>query len=322
MKLMKSTTVAITLAAALAITISLSGQTSLSSNFEPTPRSSGDGRSQVIVYSDSLADNGNIYKLFGFPPSPPYWNGSWSNGPVAVQNMAAILGMPLLDYAYAAATTGLGNLIDGGTVEQLGGLGVPGITTAYDTTISSIPRDTIHRSLFVVYGGANDFAVDGLTAATADRAAANLVAIVTDLHRRGARWILVPGLPDLGMYPSYTSQGRETAALATSLSKYLNHRLIATLPKGVLYFDTFRLYQAIRAHPGAFGLTNVVDPCYNFFNPGPVCANPNQYLFWDTLGHPTEPVQIILAARFGFAAYGFDLFQGAGSSTIMPSSTR
>jgi phospholipase/lecithinase/hemolysin len=308
MRFSKWTFVAITLAAALAITGSLSAQNSLSSNFEPTARSSGDDGSQVIVYADSLADNGNIYKLFGFP-GPPYWNGSWSNGPVAVQNMSAILGMPLLDYAYAAATTGLGNLIDGGTVEQLGGLGVPGITTAYNTTISSIPRDTIHRSLFVVYGGANDFVIDGLTAATADRAAANLVAIVTDLHKRGARWILVPGLPDLGMYPSYTSQGPETAALATSLSKYLNHRLIATLPKGVLYFDTFRLYQAMRAHPGAFGLTNVVDPCYDFFNGGPECADPDQHLFWDTLGHPSEPVQIILAARFAFAAYGFDPFE-------------
>jgi len=218
--------------------------------------------------------------------------------------------MPLLDYAYAAATTGLGNIIDFGTVEQLGTLGVPGITTAYNSTISSIPSDTIHGALFVVYGGGGDFSTDGLTTTTADRAAANLVAIVTDLQMRGARWILVPGLWDLGMSPSYTSQGPETAALATSLSKYLNRRLIATLPKGVLYFDTFRLYHAMRDYPGAFGLTNAVDPCYDAFNGGPVCADPDQHLFWDSIGHPSEHVQVILAARFAFAAYGFDLFEG------------
>jgi hypothetical protein len=135
------------------------------------------------------------------------------------------------DYAYAAATTGLGNLIDGGTPEQLGSLGLPGITTAYNTTIGSIPHDKIPHSLFVVYGGFNDFISDGLTTATADHAVANLIAIVADLQKRGARWILVPALLDMGMTPYYTSQGAQTAALATSLSKYLNQKLLASLPK-------------------------------------------------------------------------------------------
>lgn len=302
MKFRKWTYFAITLTAALAITVSLSAQ---SNRFKLTTPEGGAGGSQVIVYSDSLADNGNIYKLFGFPGAP-YWNGRWSNGPVAVEDMAAILGMPLLDYAYAAATTGLGNLIDGGTVEQIGSLGVPGITTAYNTTINSIPRDTIRHSLFVVYGGFNDFTSDGLTTATADHAVADLVAIVADLQKRGARWILVPGLLDMGMTPNYTSQGPQTAALATSLSKYLNQKLVAALPKGVLYFDTFGLYQAMRTHPGAFGLTDVVDQCYDP-STNTACPNPNQYLFWDFV-HPTEHVQIILAAGFAFAAYGFDQF--------------
>jgi hypothetical protein len=114
-------------------------------------------------------------------PGPPYWNGRSSNGSLAVEDMAAILDKPLLDYAYAA-TTGLGNLIDGGTVEQLGSLGVPGITTAYNTTIDSIPHDTIRHSLFLVYGGFNDFSIGELTTATADRAVANLVRLTGHLE--------------------------------------------------------------------------------------------------------------------------------------------
>jgi hypothetical protein len=290
------------LVAALAITLQLSAQDN-SSRKVRTLAGRGD-RSQVIVYSDSLADDGNIYKLFGIP-GLPYWHGRWSNGPMAIEDMAAILGMPLLDYAYAAATTGLGNIIDGGTPEQLGSLGLPGITTAYITTIGSIPRDKIIRhSLFVVYGGFNDFTSDGLTTATADHAVANLIAIVADLQKRGARWILVPGLFDMGMTPNYTSQGPQTAALATSLSKYLNQKLLASLPKRVLYFDTFGLFQEMQAHPGAFGLTDVIDQCYDPSS-GTVCANPSQYLFWDFV-HPTEHVQIILADGFAFAALGFD----------------
>ena len=182
---------------------------------------------------------------------------------MAIEDMAAILGLPLLDHAYAAATTGLGNLIDGGTPEQFGSLGLPGITSAYNTTIESIPEETIRHSLFVVYGGFNDFTSEGLTTAAADHAVANLIAIVADLQKKGARWILVPGLFDMGMTPNYTSQGPQTVALATSLSKYLNQRLLASLPKGVRYFDTLGLYQEIQAHPRAFGLTNVVDQCYD-----------------------------------------------------------
>jgi phospholipase/lecithinase/hemolysin len=291
------------LVSALAITLQLSAQDSPSQKFKrTTPASRGD-RSQVIVYSDSLADNGNIYKLLGFP-GPPYWQGRASNGPMAIEDMAAILGMPLLDYAYDAATTGVGNLIDSGTPEQVGSLGLPGITTAYNTTIGSIPQKRIRHSLFVVYGGFNDFTSDGLTTGAADQAVVNLIAIVSDLQKRGARWILVPGLFDMGMTPNYTSQGPEMAALATSISKYFNQKLLASLPEEVLYFDTLGLYQEMQAHPGAFGLTDVVDQCYDPSS-NTACAKPNQYLFWDFV-HPTEHVQIILAARFAFAAFGFD----------------
>lgn len=78
--------------------------------------------------------------------------------------------------------------------EQLGSLGLPGITTAYSTTINSIPRDTIRHSLFVVYGGFNDFTSDGLTTATADHAVANLVAIVHAVGKQGVSHTLPSGL--------------------------------------------------------------------------------------------------------------------------------
>jgi hypothetical protein len=291
------------LVAALAITLSLSAEDNPRSKFNVSTPDARRECSQVIVFSDSLADNGNIFKLLGFP-DPPYWHGRSSNGPMAIEDMAAILGMPLLDYAYAAATTGLGNLIDGGTPEQLGSLGLPGITTAYNTTIQAMPHHSIRHSLFVVYGGFNDFTSDGLTPAAADHAVANLIAIVADLQRRGARWILVPGLFDMGMTPDYTSQGPQTAALATSVSKYFNQKLLELLPERVVYFDTFGLYRDIQAHPGVFGLTDVVDECYDASS-GTVCANPNEYLFWDFV-HPTEQVQVILAGRFVLASFRFD----------------
>ncbi len=48
----------------------------------------------LVVYGDSLSDNGNLYGATGQPP-PPYWNGRVSNGPVAAEIMAATSGATL-----------------------------------------------------------------------------------------------------------------------------------------------------------------------------------------------------------------------------------
>jgi hypothetical protein len=143
--------IAVRLFATLAITLQLSAQHSVNPELKPTTLANGDSRPRVIVYSDSLADNGNIYKILGFP-SPPYWEARFSNGPAALENMAA-LGMPLVDNAYAAATAGVGNAFDGGTPDQLGSLRLAGITTLHNNTINSMSRETIRNSLFVIYGG-------------------------------------------------------------------------------------------------------------------------------------------------------------------------
>src|SRR5437879_10322860 len=54
------------------------------------------GYAQLTVFGDSLADSGNVFVLSGglFPPSPPYAQ-RLSNGPTAVDVLAANLGLPL-----------------------------------------------------------------------------------------------------------------------------------------------------------------------------------------------------------------------------------
>jgi phospholipase/lecithinase/hemolysin len=50
----------------------------------------------LYVFGDSLSDSGNLFALTGgtLPPSPPY-AGKMSNGPVAVEYLAANLGLPI-----------------------------------------------------------------------------------------------------------------------------------------------------------------------------------------------------------------------------------
>jgi phospholipase/lecithinase/hemolysin len=241
----------------------------------------------VIAYGDSLSDNGNLYAVSGYPP-PPYWQGRNSNGPVAVEYLAKGLNSPLYDFAWIGATTGVGNYADGGTQTSFGAFNLPGMLPQVAGTISTI-APFASSSLFLVWGGPNDFLTNGFSTATADTAVSNLLAIVGALQGAGAQHILVPGLPDLGLTPDYYGNSG-----ATYLSLYFNQELTSLLPKGVTYFDTFGFMHQVVANPGAFGFTDVKDPCFNGVS---VCPNPGQYLFWDGF-HPTTAADEFLAGEF------------------------
>jgi phospholipase/lecithinase/hemolysin len=248
--------------------------------------------SAVVVYGDSLSDNGNLYALDGGidPLSPPYFMGRFSNGPVAVEQLAALVGAPLEDFAVGGATSGVGNEGDGGTQTTTGLFGLPGMFGELAATNGAIATSPLTPSaLFVVWGGANDFLANGSPAL----GAADIDAIVGQLEADGATHILVPGVPDLGLTPDFMG-----SAAATLYSEQFNADLQATLPAGATYFDTFDLLHQIVADPSAYGLTNVTNPC---LVGATICPDPNQYLFWDGF-HPTTTVDSILAQDMEIAA--------------------
>lgn len=246
-----------------------------------------DSFSAVFVFGDSLSDNGNLHSALSnlgldFPPAP-YYNGRFSNGPVAVEYLAAVLNAPLYDFAFGGATTGIGNQTDGGTQTTLGALGLPGILT--QVLGVSIPPAVVPSSLFVIWGGANDFEIGG----SPITAAVDILTVVAGLQGAGAKNILVPGLPNLALTPEF--YGDPAAAL---FSAQFNAILQQNLPTGATYFNVDALLNQIVANPGAYGFTNVTDAC---FDGTTVCANPDQYLFWDKI-HPTSRGDAILAGQF------------------------
>ena len=246
---------------------------------------------QIAVFGDSLSDNGNLYAAVGYPPSP-YRNGRASNGPAAVELLSQKTGLPLYDFAWFGATTGAGNDVDGGNQTTLGAFGLLGMQAQYAYAKSFI-APIAPNTLFVVWGGPNDFLTNGFSAATAQTAASDLVGLVVQLQGLGAQHIVVPGMPDIGLTPAYYGN-----AGATQLSFYFNQLLLAELPKGATYIDTFGLMHQVVANPSAYGFTDVTDDCFNGVT---VCSNPNQYLFWDGF-HPTTHGQEIIAAAIQNAA--------------------
>ncbi len=254
-----------------------------------TPIASASSFSSLVVYGDSLSDNGNLYSYIGYPPSPPYYKGRFSNGPVISEQLASNLGIPLYDFAVGGATSGLGNYVDGGTQTSLGAFHLPGMQLELAASTPLLTSPLTSTGLFMVWGGANDF----LTGGSPTVAAADVDALVSTLKGDGVAHILVPGMPDLGLTPDFYGN-----AAATAYSQQFNALLQSGLPSGATYVDTYNLLHQIVNHPGAYGLTDVKDPCFNGIT---VCANPSQYLFWDGF-HPTTTADSIVAQNFAAAA--------------------
>lgn len=241
--------------------------------------------SQIYVFGDSLSDSGNAFRATGIPPSPPYFQGRLSNGPVWVEYLAEDLGLSpsqQTNYAFLGATTGSTNT----TIPVLSGLQQQ-LDTFKATNTQADPN-----ALYVVWAGANDYLGGGVTDPSVP--VTNLSTTVSSLAGYGAENILVANLPDLGNLPA-TNRDVQTASLLNTLTGAHNLGLSASLNSlsqttdaNIIPLDVNFLFNRAIAAPAEFGFTNVTDACLLVG-----CTNPNEYIFWDEL-HPTTGVHKIL----------------------------
>jgi len=242
---------------------------------------------EIVVFGDSLSDNGNLVFFEGQPAPDPdlYWQGRLSNGPVWVEYLAGsdLLDAPLKNRAFGGAETR--SLIPPGLVEQL-------ILHALDDDPPFSP-DT----LFIVWIGGNDYL-------NSDRLAQDVVndieSVLNDLARFGARHLLVLNLPDLGVIPENINS--PDAAPATAFTLEYNAALGSMLdrfstahPAVALYeFDAYGLSLAVANNPAAFGFLDATQPSPNFEEAGNFDGGGS--VFWDDK-HPTTQMHALLADR-------------------------
>ena len=268
--------------------------------------------SNIYAFGDSLSDAGNAYiATGGAEPAPPYKNGEFSNGPVWVQDLAASLGLPAVTPSLAGGTDyAVGSAISGNLPFVSAGLAdLPAQLAAFHAA-NPIANPT---GLYTIWIGSNDITAILATSPTAAQAAADLSAVISNidtavgtLASEGAKNFLVLTVPDLGKTPAAIAAGPLGVAAASSLSGQLDLGLEQSL--GILagedpllsinVLGTYSLVDAIVANPAKFGFTDATDPCLTGevnYAGGTPCANPSQYLFWDTQ-HPTAAGQAIVAA--------------------------
>lgn len=166
--------------------------------------------------------------------------------------------------------------------------------------------------LYSVWIGSNDLydivgnGILPVSQALADAAAAAgaETASIGRLTSLGARDFIVGLVPDLGQTPELTSSGAAASALGTAVSAAYNAALLSGLQDlqagtgiTVAVLDAYSLLDTAIADPSGYGFTNTTDPCFTGteISDGTVCANPDQYLFWDSV-HPTAAGQALIAA--------------------------
>lgn len=278
---------------------------------------------RINVFGDSLVETGNLFNLTGLPPSPPYFEGRFSNeeiwvdilaetydlNPILATELGTIIPTEGVNFAFSGATTGLTNI---------GGNALPGLQQqieAFRDLTAIAPADV--DALNIIWAGANDYfqalpSSDGAIVPLAEvpeQATENLASAVESLYEVGARNFLVVNLPDLGETPFTDSLNQFFPGIADRLNtltgihnslldRQLNN-LSTVLPEIQLTtLDANSRFRSIITEPSQFGFSNIDNSCLLNFQPGfifdGVCDNPNEFVFWDDV-HPTGATNQLIA---------------------------
>ncbi|HWE47537.1 MAG TPA: autotransporter domain-containing protein [Caulobacteraceae bacterium] len=279
---------------------------------------------KVVVFGDSLSDNGNL-ALFGAAPPPPYSDGRFSNGDVWTQQLGfgELNGFGNVsgstDFAFGGAETGAQTL-------------PPGLETQFGAYLQDGGSFDKH-TLVTLWAGANDIFDNLLPASVSPDplgyiqniggTAAGTDAVVAGLmSSAGAGTILIPNLPQLSATPEFSAS--PAAPLADAGQEAFNAILLQQVgveakahpTTNFIIMDVAKSNAVIHEAPGLFGFTNVTASCFNGVS---VCATPNTYLYWDGV-HPTAAGHHLLAELAMEYIYYGNL--GAPTSAEIESSMR
>jgi outer membrane lipase/esterase len=235
---------------------------------------------QLVVFGDSLSDNGNaaiVAASLGIP-FPPL-----SNGPLWIDQLAAKLSLPD-PQPFLAGTGGTNYAV---ATAQTGSNGLSGVSDQLAAFAATHPGGAPADALYTLWAGANDIFNGGNPVLAAD----NIFNNILSLAAGGGKYFLWLNLPDLGFTPRAMAAGQTAAANLASGAFNAEWAVdlgkLQSLGINVTAVNVQALFAQILANPAAFGFSNVTAP-------GQGQPNPNSYLFCDD-EHPTTATDAFVA---------------------------
>lgn len=286
----------------------------------------------MVVFGDSLSDDGNISLSQGLP----IFRWTTNPGQTGLENIGDFFGTPMTP------------ALAGGTDFAFGGAGIVNNSPGVPSSVPLLPAQlgmylqatggkADPNTLYAVWGGANDIFYNAYVASlgglTPAQVQANLITaadtelgMIQQLGTAGARYVMVVNLPNIGITPSAAAQGPAAAAQLTGLSLTFNNALNAGLANtgvNIIPVNAFAFLNEVVANPSAYGFTNVTTPactgsafgCLPAGTPGATSTyqpgTDTTYLFADGV-HPTT------AAHAMLAQYAESIIIAPGQMSLLP----
>jgi len=265
---------------------------------------------KVVLFGDSLSDDGSgVYTFSGhFLPLPPYYQGRFSNGHIWLEYVAQKVHLDykhFFDYAYGGA------FVDAENPSMVPSL----MATVNDYLISqkfNISSYDADKTLYIIFGGGNDVRKAVFFGEINESLSLNLREtlpyIVNFITQRivdaGGKHIVVFELIPLNgpLIENITLDQREELQNLTLDLNNLIAEQIANLRSSsgvnITLYDPYDFWFDAVNNPEQFGFRNSTGYCFQNYidfidgsattgEQANVCENPQNYLFWDGLGHPT-----------------------------------
>ncbi len=272
--------------------------------------------SSIYGFGDSLSGTGNINQIVleatngtqTFPPTPPYFEGRFSNGPAWIEILAQRLNVPLFNSAFGGATSGVENTLD----TTLPGIPLPGLQGQIGNFVINNPVAD-PNALYTIWTGSNDYLPTNSIVFTPfdnpNQTLSNIETAINSLVEIGAKNIMVLNLPNLGDIPLSNNSvdgicpndNQFDGDCLNDLTMAHNNGLATLLSSfspevNLIPVDINTLVDNTIQNPSPI-FTNVTDACLNL-NTFEVCDNADEFLFWDERHPTTEGHQLIADLAF------------------------